>query len=45
MDGAGSISGALTATGVPADFTVQVVDQAQRTDTQNFTLTLENSNP
>ena len=45
MDGAGSISGALTATGVPADFTVQVVDQAQRTDTRNFTLTLENSNP
>ena len=45
MDGAGLISGALTTTGVPANFTVQVVDQAQRTDTRNFTLTLENSNP
>jgi hypothetical protein len=45
MDGAGLISGALTTTGVPAVFTVQVVDQAQRTDTRNFTLTLENSNP
>lgn len=45
MDGAGLISGALTTTGVPADFTVQVADQAQRTDTRNFTLTLENSNP
>ena len=45
MDGAGLISGALTTTGVPADFTVQVVDQAQRTDTRNFTLMLENSTP
>lgn len=45
MDGTGLISGALTTTGVPADFTVQVVDQAQRTDIRNFTLTLENSNP
>jgi Putative Ig domain len=45
MDGAGLISGALITTGVPAEFTVQVVDQAQRTDTRNFTLTLENSNP
>ena len=45
MDGAGLISGALTTTGVPADFTVQVVDQAQRTDTRNFTLTLENGTP
>jgi Putative Ig domain len=45
MDGAGLISGALNTTGAPADFTVQVVDQAQRTDTRNFTLTLENSNP
>ena len=45
MDGAGLISGALTTTGVPADFTVQVVDQAQRPDKQNFTLTLENGTP
>ena len=45
MDGAGLISGALTTTGVPADFTVQVVDQAQRIDERKFTLTLENSNP
>ena len=44
MDGAGLISGALTTTGAPADFTVQVVDQAQRTATRNFTLTLENNN-
>ena len=43
MDGAGLISGALNKTGAPADFTVQVVDQAQRTATQNFTLTLENN--
>jgi hypothetical protein len=45
MDGAGLISGALTTTGAPVAFRVQVVDQAQRTDTQDFTLTLENSTP
>jgi hypothetical protein len=45
MDGAGLISGALITTGPPVNFTVQVVDQAQRTATQNFTLTLENNNP
>jgi hypothetical protein len=45
MDRAGLISGALTATGVPADFTVQVVDQAQRINERTFTLPLENSNP
>jgi Putative Ig domain len=45
MDGAGLISGALNTTGLPVDFTVQVVDQAQRTATRNFTLTLENGTP
>ena len=45
MDGAGLISGALNTTGLPVDFTVQVVDQAQRTDTRNFTLMLESNNP
>ena len=45
MDGAGLISGALNTTGPPADFTVQVVDQAQRTDTRNFTLTIESNIP
>ena len=44
MDGAGLISGALNKSGPPVDFTVQVIDQAQRTATQNFTLTLENNN-
>ena len=45
MSQSGVISGALATTEVPADFTVQVIDQAQRTDTRNFTFTLENSNP